>query len=357
MPEGHTVHRLANTFAALFHGEQLVVSSPQGRFAAGAARLDGQRLVRAEAFGKHMFLGFGAQVGLPDEDLAWLRVHLGLYGSWTFAGDGSRDVAHAIGAPRKRVGERETASSVSGVPLISDDPAASPAHGLSPGASVGVDGALSAVLTTPASGWEVPEPRGQVRARLVGAHAVADLTGPTACEVITHDEAMRAARKLGPDPIRADADAERFIARVRKSRSAVGQMLMNQEVIAGVGNIYRAEALFRANVNPYVPGNAVPAETLQAMWDDLVVLMRHGVRVGAIVTTEPEDRTKGMDPVALAASRTVVRQNTDGTPGAVPRDQSFYVYQRAGQPCRLCGTPVSLAEMQARKLYWCPSCQ
>ncbi|WP_313280845.1 Fpg/Nei family DNA glycosylase [Timonella senegalensis] len=339
MPEGHTVHRLARTFDSIFAGEAVAISSPQGRFAAGAALINGLTLARSEAFGKQMFLGFGSGDTQPDEELLWLRVHLGLYGSWTFAGDDSVRVAHAIGAPRKRIGERET---VLAADQITDDSAHAPASPLR-----SVDGGE----------WEAPEPRGQVRVRILSEHAVADLTGPTACEVIDFPAARAAALKLGPDPIREDADPMRFIERVRKTRSAVGGLLMNQEVIAGVGNIYRAEVLFRHNVDPYAPGNSVPAETLRAMWDDLVELMRDGVRIGAIVTTQPEDRDKGMDPVALAANRAVTRQNTDGTPGAVPRDESFYVYHRAGQPCRLCGTPIALAEMQARKLYWCPSCQ
>ncbi|MFC7880174.1 DNA-formamidopyrimidine glycosylase family protein, partial [Isoptericola sp. NPDC057391] len=119
MPEGHTVHRLARALDGLFGGEALAVSSPQGRFAGGAALLDGRRLVTAEAWGKQLFCAFAPdragrgpakasrEPDTPD-DARWLRVHLGLYGAWTFAGDGSADVVHAIGAPRRRIGERET---------------------------------------------------------------------------------------------------------------------------------------------------------------------------------------------------------------------------------------------------------
>ncbi|WP_435299757.1 Fpg/Nei family DNA glycosylase [Timonella sp. A28] len=330
MPEGHTVHRLARTFTSLFVGEVITVTSPQGRFAHGAALLDGLVLVQAEAFGKQMFLGFGESTHVGQEDLLWLRVHLGLYGSWTFTGDGTVRVAHAIGAPRKRIGERELVMS---------------------------DGTQETFVTEVNDAWEPPEPRGQVRARFIGEHAVADLTGPTACEVLTWDETRIAAGKLGPDPIRPDADAEKFISKVAKSRTAIGALLMNQAVIAGVGNIYRAEVLFRHNVSPFMPGSSVPRETVRAMWDDLVVLMEYGVTYGAIVTTEPEDRLKGVDLSGVMENRAITRQNTDDEPGAVPREQSFYVYHRQGQPCRICGEPISLGEMQARKLYWCPRCQ
>ena len=80
MPEGHTVHRLAAAFQDHFVGKQVEASSPQGRFAEGAALLDGHVLRQSEAQGKQMFLGFSEHV--------WLRVHLGLYGMWRFAASG-----------------------------------------------------------------------------------------------------------------------------------------------------------------------------------------------------------------------------------------------------------------------------
>ncbi|GHH75289.1 Fpg/Nei family DNA glycosylase [Promicromonospora soli] len=319
MPEGHTVHRLARTFASLFAGPALRVSSPQGRFADGAAVLDGRRLVASQAWGKQLFLGF-------EGDL-WLRTHLGLYGAWTFAGaPDAPEVVHAIGAPRKRIGERETTV----VPSVVDP-------------------------TTEGStgGWLVPSPRGQVRVRLLGDHAVADLTGPTACEVITAEEKTAVEARLGPDPIRDDADADVFVARVGRSRVTIGQQLMDQAVVAGVGNIYRAEALFRAGVDPLRPGRDVPAVAVRAIWDDLVVLMRDGADRGAIVTTRPEDRVP--DGGAAGPGRT--RQNTDGTPGAVPSDEAFYVYHRDGLPCRRCGAPVLAKELAGRNLFWCGVCQ
>ena len=257
MPEGHTVHRLARAFGELFAGEPLAVSSPQGRFAAGAALLDGRVLVASEAWGKQMFLGFAGPGGASD-DVRWLRVHLGLYGAWTFAGDGSTAVVHAIGAPRRRIGERET------VPAA---PGGTPSQ-------------------RPDDAWSPPPPRGAGRVRLVGAHAVADLTGPTACVVVTDDEKRAVEDRLGPDPIRDPGPGEpdprdAFVAAVRRSRSPVGLLLMNQDVVAGVGNIYRAEALFRAGLDPMRPGRDVPAEDLRTRWDGLVVLMHDGGRSGA----------------------------------------------------------------------------
>ncbi|MEP7763275.1 zinc finger domain-containing protein [Sanguibacter sp. 25GB23B1] len=329
MPEGHTVHRLATTFDQLFHGQRLAVSSPQGRFAAGAARLDGRVLVASEAWGKQMFLGFAQDAGTADgDDVRWLRVHLGLYGAWTFAGDPGSDVVHAIGAPRRRVGESEVTSD----------------------ASDASDGT-----------WQPPAPRGQVRVRMTTERASADLTGPTACEVVTAAEKAAVQARLGPDPLRDDADPEAFVAALTRSRSSVALLLMNQEVLAGVGNIYRAESLYRARLDPRTPGTAVPRETALELWADLVDLMHDGVRVGAIVTTRVEDRGEvpggSLPDVPSVRARRRTRQNTDGLPGAVPHDEAFYVYHRDGLPCRICGTTIALAELGGRTLYWCPRCQ
>lgn len=345
MPEGHTVHRLARTLRDLFGGQVLHVSSPQGRFADGAAMLDGRTLVAAEAWGKQLFLAFDRSGGGTSATVRWLRVHLGLYGAWTFAGDGSADVVHAIGAPRKRIGERDSI----------------PAELSEPGPHRSRAGSDSS-----AGDWEPPAPRGAVRARLLGAHAVADLTGPAACEVVTPEEKAQVESRLGPDPIRddggrasLDAAREDFAARVRRSRVAIGQQLMDQAVVAGVGNIYRAEALFRAGIDPMRPGRDVPSEDLGRLWDDLVILMRDGARTGAIVTTRPEHRDARPDdgaPTALSARRRT-RQNTDSAPGAVPPDDAFYVYHRDGLPCRVCATPVLTKELAGRNLFWCAFCQ
>lgn len=363
MPEGHTVHRLARTLSTLFGGQALTVSSPQGRFSDGAALLSGRVLVASEAWGKQLFLGFGGH----EDDVAWLRTHLGLYGAWTFSGDGSAPVAYAIGAPRRRIGERET--------VLPDDGRVTP----------GAPGISASLASRGVAEWEPPAPRGAVRVRLLGEHAVADLTGPAACEVISEAERAAVEARLGPDPIRADPglagerqgglddglprgsrrtdaggshdDAARFAAAIGRSRVTIGQLLMDQAVVAGVGNIYRAEALYRAGVDPLRPGRDVPAVVVRALWDDLVVLMADGARTGAIVTTRPEHRDAAPlgGPAGRVPGRT--RQNTDGEPGSVPAGEAFYVYHRDGLPCRVCGSPVLVKELAGRNLFWCGTCQ
>lgn len=330
MPEGHTVHRLAAAFEADFAGQRVRVASPQGRFAAEAERLDGQVLLGAEAVGKHLLLAFAPSDDVaPDDPAASLvHVHLGLYGSWTFAGDDGFAAAHAIGAPRRRIGEQETA--------------------------VRVEADAEGEERDAAADWRRIVPRDTVRVRLAGAHGLADLTGPTACELYDQAQRTELLARLGPDPLREDADAERFVARVRSSRTPIGTLLMNQDVIAGVGNIYRAEALFRARLDPWVPGRELGAPLVRGIWDDLAVLMAYGARTGRIVTTQPEHRD--IEARIIERSRGPQQNGVDEA-GVVPREKSFYVYHRQTLPCRVCGTTVRSADMAGRTVFWCPRCQ
>ncbi|GAA4283472.1 formamidopyrimidine-DNA glycosylase [Brevibacterium daeguense] len=331
MPEGHTVHRLASAFEEAFGGARVGVTSPQGRFAAGAARLNGQHLVSAEAFGKHLFLGFApgevaAEGGRAQE---YAHIHLGLYGSWTFAGDSEFAHVHAIGAPRRRLGEQETTLPA---PEAEPDPEARSAE----------------------HSWRRLEPGPNVRMRVVGPHGLADLSGPTACDVVDEDGRAEIVARLGPDPLRADADPNEFVRRVLKSRTAIGVQLMNQAVVAGIGNIYRAELLYRARLDPFVPGTELTEGIVRGLWEDLVPLMRYGERTGRIVTTEPEHRD--IHATIVERSRGT-RQNGDEDPDVVPREKSFYVYHRQGLPCRLCDTRIREQEVGGRSVYWCPRCQ
>ncbi len=186
-----------------------------------------------------------------------------------------------------------------------------------------------------------PAPRGALRLRLVveepDRQSWIDLRGPTACELYTPQDRDAVVARLGPDPLRKDADPSRAWARIRRSRTAIGALLMDQSVLAGIGNVYRAEVLYRAGLSPFRPGTQVPEATWSAMWDDLRVLLRAGVRAGHIVTTRPEDR--------------------DRRSGPARREDRFYVYRRHGQPCRRCGTRVLTQLMVARNLFWCPVCQ
>ncbi len=177
-------------------------------------------------------------------------------------------------------------------------------------------------------------PVGQVRLRIEGGTAFADLRGPTACELWTPAQEAELLDRLGPDPLRPDADPLRAWERVRTSRAPIGALLMDQSVLAGVGNVYRAEILFRHGLHPLRPGSAVRRGQFLQLWQDLGALMADGVRVGRIETV----RTEHLPLVAE---------------DALPR----YVYRRHGEPCLLCGRTVLTEVLVGRNLFWCPRCQ
>ena len=184
-----------------------------------------------------------------------------------------------------------------------------------------------------------PPPIGQVRLRLVGPRAYGDLRGATACDLVDEQAQQALVDRLGPDPLRPDADWERMWHAMSRSRRSVAALLMDQSVVAGIGNVYRAELLYRAGLDPKTPGNRLSRRTVKALWDDVVGLMQHGVRAGRIDTLAPvHDPTAAVDPVSGVA-------------------EGRYVYRRHGESCRVCGTSVRTTELEGRNLYWCPRCQ
>ncbi|MCC3654101.1 Fpg/Nei family DNA glycosylase [Streptomyces sp. S07_1.15] len=266
MPEGHTIHRLAADHLSRFGGRAVRATSPQGKFADGAALVDGQVMETAEAHGKHLFLGFPGST--------WIHIHLGLFGKLGFG-------------------------------------------------------------TAPA-----PLPAETVRLRLADTEAYADLRGPTTCALLTDGDKRAIHARLGPDPLRGD-DGERAWRRVSRSRSSVAALLMDQKVVAGVGNVYRAEVLFRHGIDPYRAGRDLTRAEWDAIWADLVTLMREGVRNNRIDTVRPEHTPEAM-----------------GRPPRVDdHGGEVYVYRRTGMPCHICGGEVRTAELAARNLFWCPGCQ
>lgn len=270
MPEGHTLHRLADGLRDRFGGRRVRVSSPQGRFAEAARLVDGTTLRDAQAWGKQLFVEF--------DDERFVHVHLGLIGQL--------DLHDGL----------------------------------------------------------APPPVGAVRMRIEAPDAPAsygDLRGATTCALLTADQRQAVVDRLGPDPLRPDADMPSAWARVGRSKKAVGALLMDQSVLAGVGNVYRAEVLFRHKMHPHRPGNTLRRSQFQALWDDLVELMTEGVRTGRIDTVRPEHTPEAM-----------------GRPPRVDdHGGEVYVYRRDGRPCLVCGATVRTEIMEGRNLFWCPRCQ
>ena len=255
MPEGHKIHRQARMLEELFRDRPVAASSPQGRFASQAARINGQVLQEAFAWGKHLFLHFS--------DL-YVHVHLGLYGDW-----------RSSGGPNVRL-------------------------------------ALSS-----------------------GSNS-AYLSGPNTCELLDETGVRAVIGRLGPDPLRADPQGkERFCRAIKKKAVPIGKLVMDQKVVSGPGNIYRAECLFRVGISPFRKGQNVAVPRLERLWDDLACAMGQGLQSGIIDTLESKYKRAGADEV----------------------DTRFAVYHRTGRACPRCGTTVKETLMGGRRLFWCPGCQ
>ena len=258
MPEGNTIHRLARTHTRDFAGRRIAVSSPQGRFAKEARRLDGRRFLRADAYGKHLFHHWSG--GLV------VHVHLGMAG-WFYR---HRD--------------------------------------------------------------RIPTPRPTVRMRLATRGLALDLIGPPTCEVIPEFARRALLARLGTDPLRADFDPGRAWEELRRRpRRTIGDALLDQRVLAGVGNIYRNEALFLAGIHPLRPSGSLTAAEWERLWRATRRLMRRGV-------TQSETRTvvAAEPPHPLAGrGRTTTSTCTSRRPAGAARRPSTNFRFRPGACSRV----------------------
>lgn len=263
MPEGHVTHRVVKDHSPLLTGRAVAVSSPQGRFAADAALVDGRVLDRIEAYGKHVFYWWSTgHVG---------HVHLGLFGKYrVYSGPGPH------------------------------------------------------------------EPTGEVRMRLATELGTVDLAGPTACSIGTVDDRNDIVARLGPDPLRRDARPDVTVDRIARSKQPIGALLLDQKVLAGVGNVFRAEALFVHGIHPGRPGISCDRGELEELWATLARMLRQGVKDNRIITL---DRREFDIPAA----------------GRARRGDTTYVYHR--DTCLRCGTAVATTTLGGRPCYFCPTCQ
>jgi endonuclease VIII len=292
MPEGNEIHRWAARHGAAFAGRRVRVDGPQGRFRDSDV-IDGRRLQRVMAVGKHLGYDFGRD--------RILHVHLGLQGDFT---EGSGPLPAVKGALRLRMWNEAAVKR----PVR---PGVSRRH----------------------AWYSEDDGAGQIAPEQV---AWVELRGPMDCSIYTQQMWETLLERLGPDPLNGDG-AEKMIARVRKSRRAIGQLLMDQTVAAGVGNIFRAELLFRARLSPFTPGAGIEEKTLRSIWKETGVLMNAGMVDRRIVTTRPKDRPHRR--------------------GQALKEEAHYVYRRQGRPCFICGTKILTEVMAGRNLFWCPVCQ
>jgi endonuclease-8 len=185
-------------------------------------------------------------------------------------------------------------------------------------------------------GDDVPEPVGAVRMRMTTEGATIDLAGPTDCSIGTIDEREAVLRRLGPDPLRRDAVPQLAFDRIMKSKQPIGALLLDQSVMAGVGNVYRAEALFVNGMHPARPGRDCTLVELEALWTTITAMLKQGVKDNRIITVD--------------------RRELDLPRGQrLRRGEATYVYHR--DRCLRCSTPIQIVELGNRACYFCPTCQ
>ena len=295
MPEGHKVHHLAGEHRAAFAGNVLNVSSPQGRFAAGAAAVDGRALLDVHAFGKHLFYEFAADDASPpgyaegaDESPRFVHIHLGRYGKVTHFPPPPPD---PVGAVRVRMTR--------------------------------ADGGTAELPETP--GLKNPGP-------VTGF----DLRGPTACETIPAADVRRILDRLGPDPLAPrPGDRAKVRAAFAKSGKAAGALVMDQPVISGVGNIFRAETFYDLEMDPTRPAKSLSDDEFAALWRVTLRQMKTGLKYGKIVTRTAREA---------------------GKPRAeLSKLDRFRIYRQPN--CPRCGAETHVWELGGRTMYACRRCQ
>ena len=263
MPEGHTIHRIAQDHTKFFGSQKLIVTSPQGRFETEADLLTGRKLIDVTARGKHLFYNWSGRKNKR------VHIHLGLYGKFR----------------------------------VHKNPA--------------------------------PEPRGAVRVRMIGQEKAFDLNGPTRCEILDDEGYEKLLDRLGEDPLNKDADIDKVWQRIHRSRAAMGTLLLNQSVIAGIGNVYRAEILFLLGIHPERPGNTLAREEFGKLWQLTIRLLKIGMKYNRIITVEREHVDKPLSKLPIA--------------------ERVLCYKK--KKCMTCGPRIRQWELGSRKMYACEKCQ
>jgi endonuclease VIII len=177
------------------------------------------------------------------------------------------------------------------------------------------------------------EPVGAVRIRMISNTHVVDINGPNTCDILEGAELAALIARIGPDVLRADADAELAWTKITKSRASIGQLLMDQSVMAGIGNIYRSEILWRQKLHPEMPGRNLQREAFDRVWTDSVHLLKLGVKHNAIITREHD-----------------VESGKKSKYG-----ERFNIFNKSH--CPDCSTEIRVFEIATRRAFMCETCQ
>ena len=174
-------------------------------------------------------------------------------------------------------------------------------------------------------------PKGAVRVRLISGTHFVDINGPTICEVLDQSGVNALFNRIGPDVLRPDSNPEISFQKIKRSSLPIGKLIMDQSIMAGIGNIYRTEILWRQAIHPEIPGKAISKHTFDRIWADAAYLLSIGVKRNSIVTVDAQLSTK---------KRTGEKYNIFGT-----------------EICPKCNGDVRRLEINKRKAFVCDTCQ
>jgi endonuclease-8 len=327
MPEGDTIHKLAHALARALQGAPLagVYLRDRGEVAA----LRGARVERVQAVGKHMIIAFSGDRGL--------RIHLGMKGRWRRYPRAAGDQDGGTGA-WQRLGGRAS------LVLATDSDAFACLHASQVELLAGVDLRRHRVLERlgpdllagSQAGSEV-EPEATMEASSearIDARSEARSDAKPEVKPESQSEAQ----------VRAEPGTEIDYAEIcrrarRRGHQTIAELLLDQTVASGIGNVYRSEVLFVRGVHPLTPVAQLDDQALTALYAEAARLMRANLRSGhyRITTVAPG-------------------RHTPAGPGAMP---PHWVYGRHRKPCLRCGATIRVTRHgdQARATYWCPRCQ
>ena len=149
------------------------------------------------------------------------------------------------------------------------------------------------------------------------------------------DSVMTGLRRLGPEPFSAEFSPQHLASKLAGSSRPIKTALLDQALVAGVGNIYADESLFISRIAPHTPSHALKPSQLERLHQALVEVLQASIGAGGTTFSDFRDLT-----------------GTNGNYG-----NAAWVYRRGGQPCRVCGTPIRRDKLSGRSSHWCPSCQ
>jgi len=157
---------------------------------------------------------------------------------------------------------------------------------------------------------------------------------------------ISAVNRLGPEPLAAGFNRVTFARLLKRSRQAIKIRLLDQTLVAGIGNIYASEALFRAGIPPRRPARKLTTTQEARLWRAIRGVLREAIACGSTVPLNfGGNRSDGLFYFGRAP----------GTPDYY--EERLRVYDRAGQPCPDCGSLIQLIRQAGRSTFFCPHCQ